>query len=345
MDEQPTRHTIEIFQVDQTLRGARTRGCDVEAILRRAHISPSLLASTSSRVTLSQYASLLLELRRALRDEFWGLCARPVPVGSFAYCCRTLIRASSLRDAITMGFDFYRLVLSDFTPHLRVEGDIAHVQLALRAPASAALHYALRSFTFLSFGLMSWLVGKRIALRHVQFPDDLSNSGHDVTRMFHAPLTYGERNAGYSFDARWLDLPVVRDDQSLAEFFRQAPANLLVSYRDPARVNERIRALLKSHMDQELPGLDVVGRELSMSAQTLRRHLQKEGYTFQGIKDDLRRDAAIEYLARSDLSVLEVANRLGFSEASTFHRAFKGWTGVAPGEYRRGAVGPKGIPH
>ena len=44
---------------------------------------------------------------------------------------------------------------------------------------------------------------------------------------------------------------------------------------------------------------------------------------------------AIEYLARPDMTLLDIADQLGFSEASTFHRAFKKWTGVAPGEYRQ----------
>ena len=53
----------------------------------------------------------------------------------------------------------------------------------------------------------------------------------------------------------------------------------------------------------------------------------------------MRRDAAIEYLARPDLTLIEIANLLGFSEPSTFHRAFKKWTGVAPGEYRHSRLG------
>ena len=61
---------------------------------------------------------------------------------------------------------------------------------------------------------------------------------------------------------------------------------------------------------------------------------QLSGQGYQAIKDDLRRDIAIEYLARPDLTLIDIANLLGFSEPSTFHRAFKKWTGVAPGEYR-----------
>jgi len=52
------------------------------------------------------------------------------------------------------------------------------------------------------------------------------------------------------------------------------------------------------------------------------------------LKDALRRDTAIACLARPELTLIAIANRVGFSEASTFHRAFKKWTGVAPAEYR-----------
>jgi AraC-like DNA-binding protein len=100
--------------------------------------------------------------------------------------------------------------------------------------------------------------------------------------------------------------------------------------------------MLRRHLDREMPSLEEVGKALGMTPQTLRRRLQEEGQGYQAIKDDLRRDAAIEYLARPDLTLIGIANLLGFSEASTFHRAFKKWTGVAPGEYRHSRMGAAG---
>src|SRR5690606_35622949 len=111
--------------------------------------------------------------------------------------------------------------------------------------------------------------------------------------------------------------------------------SLLVRYRDQTSITERIRRTLRRHRAQELPALEAIGRELAMTPQTLRRRLRAEGQGFRAIKDDLRRDAAIEYLARSALTLPGIAALLGFSEASTFHRAFKHWTGVAPGAYRQ----------
>ena len=157
----------------------------------------------------------------------------------------------------------------------------------------------------------------------------------ETDRIFQTRVRYGQPHFGFSFDARWLQLPMVQNAQSLREFLDAAPANLLVKYRDKTSVTERIRRLLRSHLRDEMPSLEEVGRVLAMTPQTLRRRLREEGQGFQALKDNLRRDAAIEYLARPDLTLLDIADQLGFSEASTFHRAFKKWTGVAPGEYRQ----------
>ncbi|WP_350297218.1 AraC family transcriptional regulator [Limnohabitans sp. Rim8] len=61
----------------------------------------------------------------------------------------------------------------------------------------------------------------------------------------------------------------------------------------------------------------------------------REGQGYQLIQDALRRDVAVQYLTQTALSLPEVAAKLGFSEASTFHWAFKGWTGLTPGAYRQ----------
>lgn len=66
----------------------------------------------------------------------------------------------------------------------------------------------------------------------------------------------------------------------------------------------------------------------------MRRKLISEGTSYQGIRDELRRDTAIHHLCNSALSIADIGGLLGFQEASAFHRAFKKWSGVQPGEYR-----------
>ena len=94
------------------------------------------------------------------------------------------------------------------------------------------------------------------------------------------------------------------------------------------------------------PTLAGLATEFRITPSTLRRHLEREGSSYRDIKDHLRRDAAIGHLTQGRLSVGEVGLLLGFREPSAFHRAFKKWTGVAPGEYRltRIATAPGSTP-
>lgn len=327
------QHTVAIQQVHHILLGARHLGLAVEPLLARAGIPVALLEAPLARISQRQYAALIRTLRRALRDELWGLCSRPLRPGSFGRCMRQLVHCARLGDALREGFAHYHLLLDDFVPRLAGHDGVARVQFVLRRASDARLDYAVKAFMLLSFGAASWLVARRIPLLGVDY-----TAGHastDSSRVYQVPVRYGQPHVGLSFDARWLELPVVQSPQSLREFLAGAPANLIVKYRDSSNLTDRIRRLLRKSLGGEMPSLEAVSAQLAVTPQTLRRRLRDESRGFQQLKDETRRDAAIELLLHTPLPLPEIAARVGFSEASTFHRAFKQWTGVAPGEYRQ----------
>ena len=75
-----------------------------------------------------------------------------------------------------------------------------------------------------------------------------------------------------------------------------------------------------------------------MAASTLQRRLAADGTSFQALKDELRRDLAIVRLNTSTVPLAALADELGFADSAAFQRAFKSWTGSAPGAYRRGGL-------
>ncbi len=333
------QHTIAIAQVALILQGARMRGIDGDQLLEAAGIAPTLLASPLARVTQAQYAALITVLRKRTRDEMFGLCSRPIPLGTFATGCRLLLPCQTLREALEAAQRYAHQVLPDFNPRLQVEDGVATWRISPRSiPRGGSLGdaqaYAQRMFMFFSFGVACWLVARRIPLLEDVHSVGLSTSSCEASRLFQAPVRQEAHWTGLRFEEKWLDLPVVQTRESLQQFLHEAPGNLLLKYRDQASLTERIRRLLRRHLHEEMPSLEDVADSLAMTPQTLRRRLQREGQGFQAIKDSLRRDVAVEYLSRPDLTLIEIATRLGYSEASTFHRAFKAWTGLAPGAYR-----------
>jgi AraC-like DNA-binding protein len=156
-----------------------------------------------------------------------------------------------------------------------------------------------------------------------------------IRHFFPCPVRYGQEANTITFSARHLDAEVIRDERQLNEFLKLAPYHIVIEpLASISSITHRIREILGSDFREELPSFDELTRLLNMSARTLRRRLEKEGTSYQRIKDNARRDLAISLLSRERMTVSNVAEQVGFSDPSAFHRSFKKWTGQSPGSYR-----------
>lgn len=328
------RSAIDSGYVGLILSGVREAGFDVDRLLERAGIDPEQLDQPGARLPQDQFARMISTLTRVTRDELWLLGSRPIKPGTFRMMCRLLIHCANLREAIRIGCQFYHLTVDDFVVRL-AEGDhdaSVYVVDAIEQPKRRRMvNGAILLFTY---GLMCWLVGRRLPLItvHYVFPEEPFSS--ELEPLYRAPILFDQPRTEIRFDSELLDLPIMPDEQRLRRFLASMPSALLVRYRDDASVAERVRGILRRNLKRPLSLEDVAGM-LAMSPQTLRRRLlDQEQSGFQEIKDQVRRDIATHMLKKSRLPLEEVALSLGFSELSTFHRAFRRWTGVTPGEFR-----------
>jgi AraC-like DNA-binding protein len=235
---------------------------------------------------------------------------------------------------------FYDLLLDDVSIVLSRDGNAARLTLhernALRSFSQRV--FAQEGLLIVLHGLACWLVGRRIPITLAEFGYPEPAHSAEYRTRFSTQLGFSRPNTSITFDAFYLDLPVVQNEQSVKDFLRAIPENILVKYKNTNSLTAKIRARLRQALPDELPDLESMAYELHTTPATLRRRLQDEGESYQSIKDQLRRDLAITYLSHSERSVMDIALELGFAEPSAFHRAFKKWTGASPGEHRRSLV-------
>ena len=151
------------------------------------------------------------------------------------------------------------------------------------------------------------------------------------------PPNLGSKVLKVSFDAAVLSRPIVGSDTELGDILeRQADLRMRMLPSPPARAAshaERVRDVLRDCLPDGVPTLEQVARKLGQSRRSLQRNLQHEGYSFSELVEEFRALVAQEQL-RLGATAAEVALLLGYSEVSTFHRAFKRWTGKTPGQWR-----------
>jgi len=152
--------------------------------------------------------------------------------------------------------------------------------------------------------------------------------------IFQAPLEFGSDRSALIFPEPVLDTPLRQPDPTLLATLEQQAASVMAELQEKHPIVMQTRSLLRNLMEEDLPRRDKVATELGMTERTLQRRLQEAGTGYQQLLDDLRREVATNWLRTTNIPVNDIAARLGFSEARSFHRRFKAWTGMTPGEYR-----------
>lgn len=330
-----SRDTISIHFVNAALAGVRRLNIDLNVILNRAGIDAELLTQPRARVSPDQYTRLAQTLWLVSQDEHLGFGRSPRRLGTFAMMCRLIIHAGTLGKALERGSQFYRLFGDEWS--MGIARDTHDARLSVHIPMDRdPEHFITEGMLMVWHGLASWLIERRIPLERVQFAYPEPSHIQEYDALFFSPIMrFDQQRTEITFAADYLDLPIRQTEASLDEFLKTAPAQLLVKFKNSSSLTSRIREVLKTHIGEEMPTLNDVASRLYLSPQTLRRRLATEGKSYQTVKDNLRRDAAIHLLLRPELTLEDVAQQVGFSETSTFHRAFKKWTGVTPGLYRQ----------
>jgi AraC-like DNA-binding protein len=327
--------SVSVYFVQSALEQLRALNVDTAPLLVSAGIAPALLDAPNGRVTPQGFSNLWLGVATALDDELFGQDRRRMKPGSFAMLTYTLIGCGTLRSALQRMVRCFNLLLDDF--HCALEMDDRHARLVLRqTDASAAPRvFGFETLLMMQHGLACWLIKRRIPVLAAAFSYAEPPRSAEYRLMYSENMLFEQEVTALSFDQHFLDLPVMQNQQSAKAFLRGAPANIVLKYKNSSGLAAQIRRRLRAAARTKWPDFDALAASLHMAPSTLRRRLDDEGQTYQLIKDQLRRDMAIDFLFHSSRSVAEIAAELGFAESSAFHRAFKKWTGVKPGAYRQ----------
>ncbi|MEB0041283.1 AraC family transcriptional regulator [Pseudomonas sp. MH10] len=326
------QRTIASHFARAALGGAQRQGMECSQLLLQSGIQPEWLGEPRARIAPEQFARLIQLLWQAMDDEYMGFGQAPSKRGTFAMMCHALIHCRSLEKSLERGLLFYSLFPHAPRLSLRREGDWARLSLddsTLRDPE----HFLSECLLVIWHRLGSWLIGQRIRLEQATFRYGKPQHASEYDLLFPCPIVFDAQSTSLLFHARYLSLPLLQDERTLKRFLERSPADLLARPDDGDSLSNQLRHLLSRDCSR-WPDLENVAEHLHISPQTLRRHLREEGTSFQGLKDQLRRDMAIYHLSRAELSLQQIAEQLGFSEPSAFHRAFKKWTGLTPGAYR-----------
>ena len=338
----PTREQTGLARIPlMFLSRAGSFGVARNALLRAAHLRPRDVADPDNRVPVSAIRDLWRSMVAHVPDPALGLkIGRSVKIRELGLVGYSMLNSSTLEDALRRAARYLHVVTEALESKLVSDAEgtrlitIGDARLhGLRHPVDCRLAILL--------SVAREITGAKIVPLEVEFPYSRPKEvGDDYRATFgRATLAFDRPRESIKLRARDVARRVIAPDATLAGYLDQLAEQVLRSLgeRRGTSVEATARAVW-ARLSSGRPSLRQTAIAMGISSRTLQRRLGEQGTSFELVLDDLRREQSVSLLRDRSLAVDEVAFLLGYSEPSTFYRAFRRWHGVTPGKYRAKAL-------
>ena len=310
-------------------------GFSVEVMLDAAGLPRDLLEQNQRMVPLADVLRLFLVILQHTADPGLGFeIGRHVKPRSYQVLGYAILTSATLQEAIQRLIRFEKLAGN--LGQSRLEMDDARARLLWQCPIEGEPARYLREaavtgwITFARQLVVDAPQPLRVCFRHPAPPDVQRYQDY-----FQCPVEFSAAFDGVEFSVEFLALPVQSADPGLSEMMQREARLQLADYDSQTNLVAAVRREIYLLLTEGEPTVEAVAARLGMADRTLQSRLRKHGFSFQQVVESLRRSLADIYLLDRRLSLTDISLLLGFSEQSSFTRAFRRWHGESPAQARQ----------
>lgn len=327
--------TVSLHALRALLQAVQKAGLPRPQLLCAAGIEESELEALDQRIPHSKMFRICESSLDLTGDPALALhWAEQLTAATFTPVSHLVAHASHLRQAFASLAQFSRLLTDDVYHELRDEGD--KLILLCRAPKEAAprIQRFVAEMVVGSFFHIFRAFNQAARFEQISFSYAAPDYHDEYTRIFEGGARFEQPFTGIVFEPALLDAAAPHKDPDVHEALSALAERRLSRLAQGVPFALRVREFLTKRGWPRRVDMQTVARSLGLSVRTLRRRLSNEGKSYQDVENDALATVAKQLLRDKQRSIQETAYEMGFSDATTFHRAFKRWTGTTPSAYR-----------
>ena len=307
---------------------------DPEPLFRKHGVNPDTLFDAGARIPLERFQKLDIEAAELSGDPFFGLRGaeffRPAHLGALGFAW---LASSSMRTAFQRLSRYARVIQEKLSVELseddayfyiRIDASVPFQFEAIREDGQLA---AMLKFCRIISG--SNFNPARVCFRQQQ----PANAGY-YYELFRCPIEFGAEQTIFVIDLEAVDKRLTGSNDELAKLNEHIVVKYLAHQERKDIVNQ-VKAGIIDGLANGAVTEKSVAEALYTTPRNLHRKLQKEDTSFKQLLTDVRQDLAKQYIQDRSKTLTEISYMLGFSEVSSFSRAYKGWTGKPPSAARQ----------
>ncbi|MDH4338452.1 MAG: AraC family transcriptional regulator [Candidatus Krumholzibacteria bacterium] len=322
------------------LEAFRRGGVDTDRLTRENPVEIRHMLQAPGELLPRDVNTILDACARLSGDGDFGLhmvdFVDPAMLGTYGYL---LTNAPTIGRFLQIAEQFYPTFYRGSVLRLRSDGVIGSLEYRVHGGAAASG----RHDNEWSLGFFADFIGKKLEngwhpLR-TQFTHGEPVDTTELRRIFGDDVRFDASRTAFEFETTILDRRISFTDEGLLRILTDHAETLLRNVAQPRSLESAVRLQILEDLEKGNASLESVARQLALSRSTLKRRLAACGRTFRELKESVVVEISTRALAETDTEIGAVALKLGYSELSSFDRAFKRLTGMSPTAYRQRRTG------
>lgn len=257
---------------------------------------------------------------------------KQVSIGIYGIISFAMLSSKTDIDAVHLAIKYQRLILANLaTLSLNVEGSAGSVSLALHTDDKQLVRFFVEQLFASCIVFNETLSGQKSRIHELRLTYDDTGYAQAYESIFNCPVVFNCSANEMLFDPGVLDISLPNMNPATTQACTDVCDELLDKLMHQSSVAYRLANLLRSDFSN-YADMAVAARYFNCDQRTLRRKLTQEDTSFRAVRDNVCQQLAVDLL-KQELSVCDVAIKLGYSSPRTFRNAFTAWTGSAPSHY------------
>jgi len=326
------------YKVAALVEVLEEQGIAPEASLSGTGLSPESLSDPETLTSVRQYITVCsnaLQLSKTPETPF--RTGSRIPLSAYGMYGFALVCSPTIREYFQVAVKYHRLATPLLSMSWREEGDYASWTFPMNAPVThpdSLLRFLMeQQLTQLSTHLRAVIENDTYLPVRAALSYSAPDHANLYKRYLGCDVRFGQPMSELVYPKSILSAKPRMAHGLTSKILRETCDRILGEVKTSTGVGGEIYQIIASTPGHS-PSMECVAKQLFTTVRTLNRKLHAEGTCFTQILDDVRCNLAREYLRSTRLSVEDISELVGFSEATNFRHAFRRWTGSTPAHYR-----------
>lgn len=307
---------------------------NIPLIFERCGVQPELLNDRNARTPHNAQVLFWQVLEDVSGDCNIGLhIAEKMPVYKGQVLQYLFLSSPTFGDGLTRSLNYQRLLSDAALATFEMINGEATIKVSSSSEKVKDLRHSSEAVAFGLVRFFNYVTDGRFNLNKVHFTHVLEGCAAEHVRIYGCDVLFGQADNRLFFSADILNIPSLHSEPELLQLHEKL-ASEHVAKLERQDVVARVNRIIGEILETGQVNLEQVASKLGIKPRTLRTRLAEANTNFNQLLADYRCNLAKRLLANTNETIDEIVYLTGFSEPSTFYRAFKRWTGVTPIEYR-----------